>query len=428
MYALGRGEQVVNRSILSPARPFSLNVRTEKAFLGAGLNLVLENTVRAVNRLEGISLVTGSTGTGKTLFSHLLVKSLCQTVTKTLFINGGLTTRRALLKSMLHQLGGNIARSGEAELKIAVANSVATNGQVCIVIDDAHKSTNDQLEELQSLAGMTFADSGSVALVLVGQTRLEESLTHPSLQSLNQQISQRSFLKPLNLNQTRDYLSHHVQLVGLTLEDHFDDLAIRAIYDISDGVPRVINQVTDRSVLLACRKGIERLEEYEIQCGWADLQHLPQPQIPNSVEDQCNQAASTTPADATVEFGSLSESVEFGSLSNDVTFDSQIEPLNKSETVEDSLEFEQTSDQPETSHLSIDESTGHDWENDAVVSGLLQTQIDGVINEAVTDSEDTCDRAMLIAEEASEIESELIEVEERLNQHYGRLFDRLRRA
>ena len=335
------------------------------------MDQVLENTARAVARQEGVSLVTGATGTGKSLLSQLLITCLRQSVRRVVLANGSLTTRKALLKTLLHQLGGNISRSGEAELKIAVAGIASQNGPACVIIDDAHKLTTDQLEELQSLSNLTTDISGAVSLVLIGQTRLEETLTHPSLQSLNQQIAQRAFIKAFNFNQMRDYLNHHVQLVGLQLDDHFDDSAIRCIYDLSDGVPRVVNQVADRSILLACRNGIERLGEYDIQCGWADIQQMPIPKPAPTLTADMSEDTSKPPTSSSIEFGSLSESVEFGALQSDVD---EPQPTEESEQSDYSA-CEVTSPVaplPDSETVSTDMTSGDaSWENDAVVAGLL---------------------------------------------------------
>ncbi len=392
------------------------------------MDQVLENTARAVARQEGVSLVTGATGTGKSLLSQLLITCLRQSVRRVVLANGSLTTRKALLKTLLHQLGGNISRSGEAELKIAVAGIASQNGPACVIIDDAHKLTTDQLEELQSLSNLTTDISGAVSLVLIGQTRLEETLTHPSLQSLNQQIAQRAFIKAFNFNQMRDYLNHHVQLVGLQLDDHFDDSAIRCIYDLSDGVPRVVNQVADRSILLACRNGIERLGEYDIQCGWADIQQMPIPKPAPTLTADMSEDTSKPPTSSSIEFGSLSESVEFGALQSDVD---EPQPTEESEQSDYSA-CEVTSPVaplPDSETVSTDTTSGDaSWENDAVVAGLLTPHEASTPFSSVEEEQPDCDRDILIQEDALEIESELIEIEEHLNQHYGRLFDRLRRA
>ena len=392
------------------------------------MDQVLENTARAVARQEGVSLVTGATGTGKSLLSQLLITCLRQSVRRVVLANGSLTTRKALLKTLLHQLGGNISRSGEAELKIAVAGIASQNGPACVIIDDAHKLTTDQLEELQSLSNLTTDISGAVSLVLIGQTRLEETLTHPSLQSLNQQIAQRAFIKAFNFNQMRDYLNHHVQLVGLQLDDHFDDSAIRCIYDLSDGVPRVVNQVADRSILLACRNGIERLGEYDIQCGWADIQQMPIPKPAPTLTADMSEDTSKPPTSSSIEFGSLSESVEFGALQSDVD---EPQPTEESEQSDYSA-CEVTSPVaplPDSETVSTDMTSGDaSWENDAVVAGLLTPHEASTAFSSVEEEQPDCDRDILIQEDALEIESELIEIEEHLNQHYGRLFDRLRRA
>ena len=73
-------------------------------------------------------------------------------------------------------------------------------------------------------------------------------------------------------------------------------------------------------------------------------------------------------------------------------------------------------------------SSGADWENDAVVAGLLTSLEAPTVSSNVAEVQLDCDRDILIEEDAFEVESELIEIEEHLNQHYGRLFGRLRRA
>ena len=86
-------------------------------------------------------------------------------------------------------------------------------------------------------------------IVLMGQPELRQKLSQPELRQLRQRITVRYHLRPLDLAETTGYINHRLALAGANGTPRFDDGAIKLVHEYSDGIPRLINAVCDKTLL-----------------------------------------------------------------------------------------------------------------------------------------------------------------------------------
>jgi hypothetical protein len=169
------------------------------------------------------------------------------------------------------------------------------------------------LDELRMLTNLSHGGQPLVRLVLAGGCSLEERFASPKLDSFNQRIAARCYLQPLGRTETQQYI--HARLDAVTQgSDLFSDETCDAVHRVTDGVPRLINQVCDHALVLAYADGRKQLEPAHIEEAWADLQQLPTRcggETPSGNSDNNGSGAST------IEFGSNLDSFDDASAETD---------------------------------------------------------------------------------------------------------------
>jgi type II secretory pathway predicted ATPase ExeA len=241
---------------------------------------------RAIRRAEGIALVVGSPGTGKSLLLAKLAESESDDFSVALLCGARICTRRALWQSILAELGQAYRGIDEAELRIAVVEMVrglANRGSgLVILVDEAHTLPLRLIEELRLLANMP-TPLPAVHIVLAGTAALEERLGNAKMESFAQRIAVRAYLEPLDHAETVAYLRTQTRAAGLEWDALFEPGSDDAIYQAADGVPRLVNQVCDQALVLAAGTG-RRVRPADIAAAWREIQRLPSPRSLDGAE------------------------------------------------------------------------------------------------------------------------------------------------
>ncbi len=137
-----------------------------------------------------------------------------------------------------------------------------------LVLDEAHLLTEDQLQSLQILFGLSQESNCKLSLILVGRNDLLIRVNH--LRSLTDRITVRAGLHPLTAEETRLYVLHRLQTAGVT-SCMFDDDALQAFFEHSQGLPRKINQLCDLALLVGYADGLRRLCPVDVRAAAEEL-------------------------------------------------------------------------------------------------------------------------------------------------------------
>ena len=236
------------------SKPFQLNPdpsfyfgskqhRRAKAYLEYGL---LRN--------EGFIVITGEIGAGKTTIVRGLLESM----------DGGAVTAANLVSTQLDAedtlrmvgaaFGVRVKDVSKADLLMALeaflVTQVSEGKRSLLIVDEAQNLTPRAVEELRMLSNFQFGKQALLQTFLVGQPEFREILQHPNMQQLRQRVTATCHIGPLDAEETRGYIEHRLKCAGGTGRPGFDPAAFETIFKATGGIPRRINSVCDRLLLL----------------------------------------------------------------------------------------------------------------------------------------------------------------------------------
>lgn len=287
-------------------RPFATQPQVARYFPAASVEDARKRLARSIERGDGPGVVIGGAGIGKSLLLQVLAAQYRERFDVVLLACAQLCTRRALLQAIHFELGLDYRRRDEGELRLSLLDTLlsadeSTQG-LLLLVDESQALAVHLLEELRLLTNLSRGGVPRVRLVMAGLPALEEKLASPDLQSFSQRLSARCYVSALTRAETTQYIRAQLAASHVDADQLIAAPAYDAIFTASDGVPRLVNQVCDRAILLADARRLERIDAAVIQAAWADLQ-----QLPTAWESPQPSAGSATTHSSVVEFGSLDE-------------------------------------------------------------------------------------------------------------------------
>ncbi|WP_442482578.1 ExeA family protein [Aeoliella sp. SH292] len=273
----------------SRERVFPTHARVERYYPAAAAEHAREVLGRCLDRGEGPALLIGSPGTGKSMLLNVLADDLGKNRPVVFLTSAQLCTRRALLQSILFELGQSYRQRDEGDLRLALmdylrSGDTAKSG-VLLLVDEAQSLPVRLLEEIRILGNTAHQGVPIVRLLLAGSAPLEETFNEPEIEAFNQRIAARCYLAPLNHHDTVQYVRGHLAAAGASPDQLFTADALDSVYRATDGIARLVNQVCDRALVLAAAHKQKQVTKDIVQGAWADLQQLPTPwNLPDAVE------------------------------------------------------------------------------------------------------------------------------------------------
>ncbi len=240
-------------------RPFRATPDCSRYYPSSVHDQALSSLQQGVDEQEGILLLTGEPGMGKTLLCHCLLQRTGEECRSAFLTNTHLPDRVALLQALAYELG--LAHEGRSEqaMRLAITDDLlalcAEGSSTLLLVDEAHHLGLDVLEELRLLANLESSEGRALHVVLAGQPDVHRTLAHPSLASLRQRLAVRAHLEPLSLNEAADFILHHLRMATDRPERLISGEALELLARGTRGVPRLLNQAAHRSLTLAYQAG-----------------------------------------------------------------------------------------------------------------------------------------------------------------------------
>lgn len=234
-------------------KPFNLTPDPKYLYLSEKHKEAFAHLLYGVKHRSGFVMVTGEIGTGKTTICRNLLNQLDADVEIAFIFNPYLNPVE-LLKKINHEFG--IDSSPNTALELSEVLNVyllqaASEGKNCILlIDEAQNLESKVLEQIRLLSNLETETQKLLQIILIGQPELTEKLALHELRQLNQRITARYHLKPLDEKETLQYIAYRVHVAGGRKKVHFTRRAVRTVYRRSGGVPRLINAISDRALLI----------------------------------------------------------------------------------------------------------------------------------------------------------------------------------
>ena len=290
--------------------PFAFAPSPECFYANTELCESLRTLRRVIFRGEGPALIVGPKGTGKSTICELLVEHFRKSHQIVHCRSASFATGRDIIEQFLLSLGGTVVQQTTAELRTAivgrVCNIVENPEPILLVVDEAHRMPPEIICELQSLQNIVHQGNSRICIILAGTLKIEEILTDPTLESFNQRIAHRCYVAAASRMETKALINEQLVQAGRSVSEIFTRGALRRIYEFTQGVPRIINLLADRCLIIGLQRAMQVIEEYDVELAWADLQQLPPPKPVATEEESTTKDNSPDPV-ATVEFGMLSD-------------------------------------------------------------------------------------------------------------------------
>ena len=221
----------------------------------AGLHMWLE--------LQGIALVTGPSGVGKSITLRRFVKELDEARHRVLLLSTLPSTPHGFLRSMSRELGLPM-RQHTADLFDQVRGRLVEMGQAegphpVLVLDDAEGIRVAVMDVLRRLTAANLDEQDHFSIVLAGTDEILHTLQVPQLAPLRTRVNFTWALRPYGLEDTRQYVAYQLQRATVDAK-LFSDQAVKRIFQASRGYPRSINQLALQALIQAAITGVDHVD------------------------------------------------------------------------------------------------------------------------------------------------------------------------
>ena len=271
------------------AAPFALTPDTAFAFSSRAQREALDTLVLAVDGGEGFIKITGEVGTGKTLLCRRFLahavgqpsearsakEGSTQAAYRTAYIPNPCLSPRTLLLAIARELKIRVVNVNSDSdvlqaLNRALLRLAARGLRVVVCLDEAQAMPVETLEALRLLSNLETEKHKLVQVVLFGQPELDQKLARNDLRQLRTRIAFHYELSALSSAETEVYLAHRLRVAGHRGSALFPAEVARAVHTCARGVPRLVNIIAHKSLLLAYGQGCARVSMRQARAAAKD--------------------------------------------------------------------------------------------------------------------------------------------------------------
>ncbi len=223
----------------------------------------LDRLMMGITSRRGINAIVAEPGLGKSTIIRTLLNGLNKKVHFAWVFNTTMDIKN-LIKYICQDFGFKPKSDDLSEILLEfytfLVNDYQKGNIPLLIIDEAQNLKADVLEEIRQLSNLETMQNKLLQIILSGQPQLDVILDSPELQQLKQRISLKAILRRLDYNDTVQYIQHRLKVAGAKRDDIFTEASMKMIKKISDGVPRLINQVCDNALMLAARREMKKVD------------------------------------------------------------------------------------------------------------------------------------------------------------------------
>jgi len=239
--------------------PFGITPDTSFFFACSRYQEALNTLLVAARSGEGFIKITGEVGTGKTLLCRTFLSSL-QDDFVTAYLPNPYLEPRTLMLALAEELEVPQDRDVDQYHLLKSINTrllelAREEKRVLLCLDEAQAMPLESLEALRLLTNLETEKRKLLQIVLFGQPELDQKLAQESVRQLKQRITFHYHLSPLNREELAHYIEHRLRVAGYKGGCLFHEAAERALYQTSTGVPRLVNILAHKALLMAYGEG-----------------------------------------------------------------------------------------------------------------------------------------------------------------------------
>jgi len=235
--------------------PFTITPNSRFIYFSKNHKEAFAHLFYGVTNRAGFIELTGEVGAGKTTVIRTLLNRLDEERYRTALILNPCLSGVELMRSINREFGLPAEEAGSSELLQELNRFLLTENAagriVVLVIDEAQNLSPQVLEQIRLISNLETETAKLIQIVLAGQPELGALLERTDLRQLSQRIAVRYHLRPMDPADTRAYVAHRLEIAGSRFAARFTRPGLWRIYRFSGGLPRLVNMVCDRSLLVA---------------------------------------------------------------------------------------------------------------------------------------------------------------------------------
>ena len=257
-------------------KPFNLTPSPRYLYLGEVHKEALAFLTYGVVERKGFIVLTGEVGTGKTTMVQALLTNLDENV-ETVYISNPMLSDKDFIDYLAFSAFKRKVRFKSkadflVEFEEFLKDCLRNQRTFLLIVDEAQRLSFSLLEEIRLLSNMETADEKLINIFLIGQPELNEKLNEPRCRALLQRVSVRHHIRPLDLDETRQYVLTRLKIAGAPHgEKIFPKAAIKALHQYSEGYPRMINILADNALLLGYSREKKKIAPEMIRECYEDI-------------------------------------------------------------------------------------------------------------------------------------------------------------
>jgi MSHA biogenesis protein MshM len=259
--------------------PFTITPDTSFFFAHSSHQEALNTLLVAARSGEGFMKVVGEVGTGKTILCRKFLDALERESFTTAYIPNPYVGPNTLLLAVADELGIDYADGVNQHqlLKLLtrfLLDNYAQQKRAVLCLDESQAMPVETLEALRLLTNLETERRKLLQVVLFGQPELDTKLNDPAIRQLKQRITFSCRLRPLSLSDVEFYLAHRLAIAGYRGAAVFAPNAVKRLFRVSGGVPRLINILAHKSLMAAFGEGARQVSDKHVRLAVADTESL----------------------------------------------------------------------------------------------------------------------------------------------------------
>ncbi|MEO6244305.1 MAG: AAA family ATPase [Opitutaceae bacterium] len=258
--------------------PFNITPDPRFLYLSPTHMEALQHLKYGVREKKGFIVLVGEVGCGKTTLCRRFLNELDPAHYDTALILNPRVTETQMLKAILTELGETtIARNQNdlvAQVNRVLLDRIDKGRDIVLIIDEAQNLKFEVLEQIRLLSNLETDKQKLLQIVLMGQPELKEVLARKELRQLRQRILVHYELNPLTDADISHYIQHRLTLAGGSGRPGFTRWALRALHRASGGIPRIVNNLCDKSLLSAFIRESDEVGYWDVRRAVKDMANL----------------------------------------------------------------------------------------------------------------------------------------------------------
>ncbi|MES2538383.1 MAG: AAA family ATPase [Pseudomonadota bacterium] len=239
--------------------PFGITPDTSFFFACSNYQQALNTLLVAANNGEGFIKITGEVGTGKTLLCRKFMALLDDSFVTAYIPNPSLEPHTLML-ALADELEVPLEQHNDQyhlmkAINLRLLRLARAGKRVLFCLDEAQAIPIESLEAIRLLSNLETEKRKLLQIVLFGQPELDRKLGQDSIRQLNQRITFHYRLAPLSRGDLEFYISHRLAVAGFSGGRLFSKGAVKMLNAASGGIPRLVNILAHKSLMLAYGEG-----------------------------------------------------------------------------------------------------------------------------------------------------------------------------